>query len=304
VAEPKVSVAIITYNQRHFLEECLDSVVAQDYPNFEIVVADDGSTDGSQALLAEYAERHPGRFVLRLGSSNRGITANANEAHFACSGDYIAWFGGDDVMLPGKLRRQVEIMEANPDVALCYHDLDAFLSETGERLYLFSQKSRPREGGVRAAIRYGTFNGGSATMVRRSATPPQGHDPRIVNASDWLYWVETVAPAGRIVYIDEVLARYRRHSRNVTSSSSFVRSLIEDHILSGVILLKAMPQYAPETFATTARNLVSLARRTHGPGRWPLALGGAALYGAFLVAMPFVAVARVVAGDRRAGGSR
>lgn len=301
----KVSVAIITYNQRHFLEECLESVLAQDYSELEIVVADDGSTDGSHALLEQYAERHPGRFVLRLSGENRGITATANAAHFACTGDYIAWLGGDDVMLPGKIRRQVELMDQEPNVALCYHDLDAFLSETGERLYLFSEKHRPRQGGVEVAIRHSTFNGGSATMVRRSATPAGGHDPRIQHASDWLYWVETLAAGGRIAYIDEVLARYRRHSRSVTSQSSqFVRSLLEDHLLSCAILLKTMPAYAPEIFCSFARNLASLGRRTEGPGRWSMLALAALIYGGSLLTLPFVALARTRQRPAPAGSAK
>lgn len=291
-SRPTVSVAILSYNQRDYLRECIDSILAQDYPDIEIVVADDGSTDGTAAMVEDLAARHPGRFVLELSPVQRGITANANAAHFACTGDYIAWMGGDDLMLPGKIRRQVEVMESNPDCALCYHDLDTFLSGTGERLYLFSERNKPRQGGVRAAIRYGTFNGGCATMVRRSATPERGHDSRIERASDWLYWVETVAPDGRIIYIDEILGRYRRHARNITDSPEFARSLIEDHILSAIIILKAMPQFAPEAFHSLARNLVSLGRRTRGPGHWPILVLAAMVFAACLLTTPFSAAGR------------
>lgn len=68
---PSVSVAIITYNQREFLRECIDSILNQDYSNFEIVVADDASTDGTQDMLREYDRKHPGKFVLKLGEKIR-----------------------------------------------------------------------------------------------------------------------------------------------------------------------------------------------------------------------------------------
>src|SRR5690554_3312559 len=107
---PLVSIAIVTYNQKHFLKECIESCLAQDYQNTEIVVADDGSTDGTHELLKEFAEKHPGKFVLRISEINQGITKNHNVAQFACSGKYIAWMGGDDLMLPRKISKQVDYM--------------------------------------------------------------------------------------------------------------------------------------------------------------------------------------------------
>jgi len=290
-APPKVSVAIMTYNQREYLQECLDSILAQDYPNVEIVIADDGSTDGSQEIAKLYAKRHPGRFVLKLSPMNCGITATANAAHFGCTGDYISWMGGDDVMMPGKLRQQVELMESDPSCVLCYHDLDVFLSTSGKTLYRFSERNKPREGDVRVAIRYGTFHGACATMHRRRAAPQGGLDRRIQHAADWLYWVETLAGGGRIAYIDQVLGRYRRHDRNITSSP-FVRSLIEDNILSCVIMLKMLPRYAPEIFYAMSRNLVALARRSRGEGRGSMMVLALMVFSAFLLTLPFVALAR------------
>ncbi len=86
-----VSVAIITYNQKEYLNMCIESVLAQDYENIEIVVADDGSTDGIQEMLKVYKEKYPDKFILVLADKNKGITKNTNLVHFACKGKYIAW---------------------------------------------------------------------------------------------------------------------------------------------------------------------------------------------------------------------
>ena len=101
---PLVSVAVITYNQKSYLRDCVESILAQDYPNIEIVVADDCSTDGTQDMLHEYKKNHPGMFVLKFVEKNQGITPNSNLAYFSCTGRYIAWIGGDDLMLPGNQR--------------------------------------------------------------------------------------------------------------------------------------------------------------------------------------------------------
>jgi glycosyltransferase involved in cell wall biosynthesis len=97
---PLVSLAIITYNQKDYLRECIESVLSQDYENIEIVIADDCSTDGTQDMLREYDKKYPNKFVLKLSERNQGITANSNLALFACCGKYIAMTGGDDIFLP------------------------------------------------------------------------------------------------------------------------------------------------------------------------------------------------------------
>lgn len=291
---PKVSVAIMTFNQKPYLQDCIESVLEQDYENFEIVVADDGSTDGTQDMLEDYAARFPGRFRLQLSPANRGITINANAAHFACTGDYIAWMGGDDLMLPGKLGAQVALMEGDPLCVLSYHDLEVFHSSTGKWLYLFSERARPREGDVRAAIRFGTFNGACATMIRRAAAPPGGFDTRIRRASDWLYWIETLGGGGRIRYLDEVLGRYRRHDGNITALPHLALALAEDNILTCMILLKTMPAYGPEIFHALARNLVALARRMPQSGRIPLFVLAAMVLAASVLTTPFVTLARIL----------
>jgi len=243
---PSVSVAIITYNQKQFLRECIDSVLGQDYPNFEIVVADDASTDGTQDMLREYDRKHPGKFILSLGKENQGITANSNAAHFACNGKYIAWMGGDDLMLPGKLSQQIAFMEKSPEYVICYHDLEVFESPSQRKLRLFSENAPPRVGSLRELLRYGCFMGACSVMIRRSSAPESGFDTRVSIASDWLYYVRTAESGGRIGYLPSVLGKYRRHAANVTKQSgeqSMEGSSQQDHFISAAIMLSEFPEY-------------------------------------------------------------
>jgi glycosyltransferase involved in cell wall biosynthesis len=243
---PLISVAIITYNQKEFLRECLDSVLIQEYPNVEVIIADDASDDGTREMLYEYEMRYPRTIVLKLAEFNQGITDNSNAAHFACSGKYVAWMGGDDVMLPGKLKKQVEFMESDPECTICYHDLDVFDSVTNRTLYHFSEKNAPKEGGVEVSVKYGCFNGACSTMVRRDRTPEKGYNRELPVASDWFYWVETLSSGGNIKYIDEVLGRYRRHGDNVTNKSMIIGRNTIDHLNSCNLILAKHPQYFKE----------------------------------------------------------
>ena len=254
---PLVSVAIITYNQKNYLKECIESVLAQDYENIEIVVADDCSTDGTQEMLKEYAKKYPNKFVLKLSNKNQGITKNSNLAHFACSGQYIAWMGGDDLMLPGKIRKQVEYMEKNPECTICYHNLDVFQSETNETLYYFNENNK-YNGDVKTVIKYGTFNGACSNMIRASKAPKSGFNETVPVASDWLYWVETLHNGGTIDYIDEVLGKYRRHANNVTKQEKFITQNELDHLTSCQIIMAKFPQYFPDVMFIYSKRLFSL----------------------------------------------
>jgi glycosyltransferase involved in cell wall biosynthesis len=257
--QPLVSVCIITYNQRQFIHETLSSVLEQDYENIEIVVADDGSTDGTVGIILDYARKYPDKIVQIVGGPNLGITGNSNRAYFACTGKYIAWMGGDDLMLPGKLRKQIEFMEANPGCVLSYHDLDVFQSNTGKTIRFFNSGRKgfyPWQGGVDKLVQYGTFCGACSVMTLRTACPSYGFDERIQVASDWLFWIET-AINGKICFIPEVLGRYRRHAGNVTNK---LKDSSEQLMTLGIIEAK-YPEYAEYARRYRAKNINGIRAR-------------------------------------------
>lgn len=257
---PLVSIAVVTYNQEEFINECIDSILSQDYPNIEIIVADDGSTDGTSDLLLAYQKQAKRPFILKLSPINQGVTKNQNLALFSCTGKYISWMAGDDLMLPGKISKQVEFLEKNPDYAICYHNLDIFDSKTNRTLNYSSQVNKPREGGRELLVKYGAFNGAVSNMVKRSSSPEHGFDVRIPVASDWLYWVECLWNGDKIGYIDEVLARHRRHENNVTHLSIKDPSLsgVQDQLFSCDIILSRAPYFFREINGIKAYSFKSL----------------------------------------------
>lgn len=243
--KPLVSVAILSYNNKLYLRECIESILNQNYPNLQIVVGDDASTDGSQELLQDLAAKH-NNIHLILHKNNIGITNNSNAVHFACNGKYIAWMGGDDLMLPEKINTQVNYMERNPNCTITYHNLEVFDSYTNETLYFFNDKFK-KSGNAALQVKYGTFNGACSVMIRRERAPAHGFDPRVPIASDYLFWVETLASGGTIDYLDTLLGKYRRHKKNVTSlHSDFAKQAKLDHLISLNIILQKYPQYTSE----------------------------------------------------------
>jgi len=112
--KPQVSVIIPTYNRGRVIKEAIDSVLAQDYTEFELIVVDDGSTDHTSDVLDSY------RNVIKvLSQKNRGVSAARNRGIAEASGKFIAFLDSDDLWLPHKLSTQVEFFNKTPDALIC-----------------------------------------------------------------------------------------------------------------------------------------------------------------------------------------
>jgi len=237
---PKISVIVPIYNQAAFIRETVDSVLGQDYPNLELVLSDDGSTDGTSDILSEYAAREPERVKVVASKRNTGIAGAFNRALQAHTGEYIAWLGGDDLMLPGKLSRQVAALQARPDAIGCCHDAEVFDSASGKPYGRFTEvyngRRGVRDGGVELLLDPGYMMLPSTMMVRSSGVDGLRFDERIRVSNDWLFDIE-LFQRGPVVGLDDVLARYRRHQSNVTSQ---VSDTLEDAL---VVLAVADARY-------------------------------------------------------------
>ena len=212
-----VSILVICYEQEDFIEETLLSAVNQG-PGVEIVVADDCSKDGTCDVVEAVARGSETPIRLIRGGQNVGITGNCNRGLAACRGELLAMLGGDDLMYPGKVAKQREWMAMSHDRVLCGHDAEHFDSETGETLYLSSDRTTflPQETGAAALCRGEAYYAGSSAMLRRAAMPSQGFDERLHMVSDRKMYIDTVGPRGVHGVIPGVWSRYRLHRRNVS----------------------------------------------------------------------------------------
>lgn len=247
---PLVSVVIVAYNQQDFIAEAIQSAVDQDYPNLEVVVADDASTDDTPAIIAEFQVRFPKRVVPVLNTVNGGITANCNSALRACRGKYIAFMGGDDVLLAGKIAAQVAWMEADPERVMCGHQVEVFYHDGSPSHPLM--KSLPEGTGAEHILRHGTY-GAVSVMVRAAALPPYGFEPKLKMVSDYMLYVEILAKGGSFGAVPGTLARYRKHSANVTNR---VEKLAGDLATYFDLIEQRYPQYAALARRGRVRNLL------------------------------------------------
>jgi glycosyltransferase involved in cell wall biosynthesis len=215
----KVSVLVLSYNAERFIADAINSVLHQSYQNLEIVIGDDCSSDRTLEVIRAVACSSEVPIHILKSPTNQGITNNFNKCLKHCSGDYIFLLGGDDIYLPGKLAAQVAFMDSNPSIAISYHDVSVFNSDTGRHMYYYNKDRHGfHHGGASLLVTQGTFNCGCATAVRNENLPVA--DSEVCFSSDWLWYIETlVRSQKRIDYFPGVHARYRRHGNNVTGKS-------------------------------------------------------------------------------------
>lgn len=130
--KPKVSVCVVTYNQEEYIRQCLQSLVDQCTTfEFEVIIADDFSTDGTAKILLEFEEGYPEVVRLHLHKKNIGASENFRFVHRLARGEYVAHMDGDDYALPGKIQAQANYLDANSECQIIWHQMNILHVKTG-----------------------------------------------------------------------------------------------------------------------------------------------------------------------------
>lgn len=208
---PLVSVVIPVYNQAEFILAAIDSVLEQDYPELELIVVDDGSTDATPRLLAD----HPGSFRV-LTQPNRGAAAALNRGIRESHGPLVCWLSADDLFLAGKLQRQVMALEQDPEVGLVYTGYERIRADGSSIAVLDAPK--PVHPDPFTMVFWQNSINGSSVMVRREVFETCGpFDEGLradVDADMWL----RVTQRYKIRCIDGVYLKYRIHGNTLSAN--------------------------------------------------------------------------------------
>jgi len=227
-AAPKVSVFVLTHDHAAWIARALDSAIEQEAPfPFEILVADDFSTDGTREVVLSYAERHPQLIHTFLPERNLGVAGIWLEAARRCRGEYIAILEGDDHWTsPEKLARQVGLLDAHPEWTSCFHRATLFHEDGAfpprQATPAFDRDVFELDDVIRAC-----FIPFLTVMFRRRAL---AGIPEWVFSYAWFDWLFHVycARQGEIGFLDADLAAYRVHDRGNWSSRDRSAQLEED----------------------------------------------------------------------------
>lgn len=191
---PLVSVVMPLYNAARFLRRPVESVLAQSHRELELVVVDDGSTDGGADLVEEYAGGDRRLRLVRSGR-NRGVAAARNQAIDIARGRYITFLDSDDWWHPDKLRRQLEVLEAH-DAAIAYSSYQR-VAEDGALLGVVTPPARVTHREMLRSNHIGNCTG----IYDRRRLGGDGTFRRIGH-EDYVFWLELVRRAGRAVRAD------------------------------------------------------------------------------------------------------
>lgn len=214
-----VSVVIPAYNAAGFIRRAMDSVLAQTWPHREIIVVNDGSTDDTLRELATYRDE-----IRIIDKPNGGLPAARNSGIHAATGAYIAFLDADDRWLPEKLTRQVETLEADPDIGFCSTVTlveDPQGSPNGEWPCPRSKESLLKT----LFLQNGAIPGsGSGVMVRRELFQRVGlFDPTLRSLEDIDMWMR-LAAASRYTCIDEALTIIVKHPDSMSRNLDAMRA--------------------------------------------------------------------------------
>jgi glycosyltransferase involved in cell wall biosynthesis len=233
---PLVSIALCTYNGAAYLAQQLDTLVAQTYPNIEIVVVDDNSTDDTYNILSDYAAKYP-QFNIQQNPKNLGFVKNFERAATLCEGELIALCDQDDLWHPEKIALQVEHIK---DSVLIYHDSEFIYQDGSSMGRKLSDVMNFYRGGDPLTFLFLNCVSGHAILMKRelldNAFPLQA-----TYFHDW--WLAYVATnIGTIDFIPQCLVQYRQHPKNDTNVLR-LKDKQEDKKLSSVTKIERIHQW-------------------------------------------------------------
>ena len=213
--DPLVSVIVPAYQAAQFIAATLDSVLAQTFQDFEIIVVNDGSPDSEdlEKVLEPYRSR-----IIYLRQENQGASAARNTGIRASRGNFIAPLDADDLWEPEHLEAQIAMLEADPSIDMVYADARIFgdAPEAGRTVMELS----PSRGEVtfeRLATRQCTVHH-CVCLIRREILLREGlYDPELRRAEDFDMWLRIAMHGGRICYQRRVLGQYRRRGGSLSS---------------------------------------------------------------------------------------
>ena len=215
--QPLVTVVIPSFNHAAYIGAAVESVLAQTYPNIELIIVDDGSSDDSHDVISKY-EEHP-KITVRLNSENAGQSAVINQALAIAKGEFVAFLPSDDWYLPRKTELQVQKLQSfNETVGVVYANGQRFFEDTGKTIDV---KMPVYEGNIaRLLLEKGNFIYPVTPLYRRSVFDHVRPSDQFRTEGEAIHL--RIALKYDYAHLDENVAVMRDHSRNIGKAADIM----------------------------------------------------------------------------------
>jgi hypothetical protein len=251
-----VSIGLMVYNHEAFIEDCLKSLLQQDYSNMELIILDDASTDRSREIILRYCDKLREKFchvTFLYHNRNCGkIPQNMNELIGQAQGEFYKGFSGDDIMRPACISCLVECMQMHPEVSIVYsngHVIDDNFrlekhSGTGTKIFLQKPINDTCENTFRKLM-FGIGPSSPSAMFRKIVYERYGPYDESIPYEDYEYWLR-ICRKERFFYLDEDLIYYRKSVNSLTNyRGSAGKRKVKKSILSDHMTIQRYLRYLP-----------------------------------------------------------
>lgn len=239
-SSPMISVIMGIYNCEDTVADAIDSILNQTYQDFELILCDDGSSDGTPAMAERYLAEYPDKIVLIRNDKNRGLNFTLNHCLEYARGKYVARMDGDDLSLPNRFETQVNFLESHPEIAILGASLRSFDENGVWGIRRFADYPQTRD------FLHGNPFSHSVVMVRRQAYEAVGgysEGKRLMRVEDYHLWVKMYSQGLRGANLQEELYLYR-DDRNSYSKRKFRYRLNEAYVTGTAIRQLNLPVWS------------------------------------------------------------
>lgn len=211
---PVVSVVMSVYNAEKYLDAAIRSILEQTYNNFEFIIINDGSNDRSLEIIKKY-KNEDDRIVL-ISRENRGLISSLNEGIVNARGEYIVRMDADDISLPFRIEKQLQVMEHEKDIVVCGSWINIFGENINEKVARYFEYDKQ----IKANLLVSCCFAHPSVMIRKDAFTNNNilYDERFKNAEDYYLWTQ-LAKVGKFYNIPEILLKYRFLETSITRLS-------------------------------------------------------------------------------------
>ena len=211
---PKISVLMSVYNGSDYLRESIESILNQTFDDFEFIIINDSSTDNTEEILNEYAQKDH-RIKLFNNKENIGLTKSLNKGIRLAQGEYIARQDADDISFPKRFEKQVAVLDRHPEAVLISCDIEVINSEGA---FVTKEQRSCDPQWIPWYLMFYNHIGGHSQVIFRTKIAKElgGYSEAFRYSQDYEFWCRLVK-TGNIIILPDVLHQLRRHGRGITA---------------------------------------------------------------------------------------